>query len=356
MGWNLTDCAGMSLLKFVDNAFPMSSWPAADGFAFYIGGDTPHVWSDSEVATLKQHYRYLLPIFVRSNPPGPGAVADVSTAVSRLKALGAPQGTLVAWDMEMAADSSYMGQVYGALSAAGFVLIDYGSEAFVFGNRNPDGYYWGADWTNVPHLANGTEITQWASFAAYDVSEATSALPFWDVKGGPVPPPPPPAGLSWLTGAQVSGILGKLPELKAGSSNTAHVKKLQAVLDGVWRKGVAQDGNFGASTTAAVKSVQRMYHLAADGIVGPQTWKLVAGGSASSPRIPVLKASVADGSLPHWYVHRVQAVLNASYGAKLTVDGSYGPATKAAVEAAQAKAKVTKDGVAGQATWGALLA
>ena len=37
-------------LAFVDSAFPLTSYPKADGIAFYIGGNTPHVWTAKEVA------------------------------------------------------------------------------------------------------------------------------------------------------------------------------------------------------------------------------------------------------------------------------------------------------------------
>lgn len=277
---SLTDCAGMSTLSFIDAAYP-GNYPAAAGFCFYIGGDTPHPWSVSEVAALKQHYRYLLPIYVRSNPPGPGAAADVAAAVAKLNALGVPSGSLVAWDMETAADAAYIGAVYGALAAAGYVLVVYGTQSIVFGNRNPDGLYWGAQWTNVPHLAPGDQVTQYVSFAAYDESLAVSSLPFWDTRPSPAPPPPPPPLPAWQ--AALQDAIGKAPVLGTGSKDAAgqvplvHLAQLLVAGRGAWYHlgavtALTQDGDYGPKTAAGVKAVQHHYGLTADGVVGPKTW------------------------------------------------------------------------------------
>lgn len=278
------DCRGMGNLKFIDAAFP-GNYPAADGFCFYIGGDTPHVWTASEVAALKAKYRFLLPIYVRSNPPGPGAGSDVAAAVAKLTVLGVPQGALVAWDLETAADAAYIGAVYGALAAAGYVLIVYGSQNDVFGNRNPDGLYWGAQWTDVPHLAPGDQVTQFVSFAAYDESLAVSRLPFWDTRPAPAPPPSPTPPLpAWQTALQAA--IGKAPVLGNGSKDAAgkmplvHLAQLLVTGRGAWYNlgagtKLTQDGDFGPKTVAGVKTVQHHYGLTADGIVGPKTWMVL---------------------------------------------------------------------------------
>lgn len=186
--------AASHLIRFVDAAFP----PVPDigeGVAFYIGGDATHAWTDEEIAAAPQRYR--LPIYVRSNPPGPGPSADVAAAVTRLQQIGAPEGTLVAWDMETAEDAAYIAAVYRLLRKAGWELIVYGSQGYVFGNDNPDGLYWGADWMGQPRIMPGDVITQFVSLKVCDESVAGDApggkkhLPLWDTRRPPPQPFPP---------------------------------------------------------------------------------------------------------------------------------------------------------------------
>lgn len=173
-------------LEFYDAAYPPDNPPpGADGVCGYIGGDATHVWSPADWAS--QPARYRVPIFVRSDPPGPGAAADVAAALAQLAAIGAPEGIVVAWDMETAVDAAYIKQVHTLLDGR-YRLLVYGSQSTVQGNQNPDGLYWGADWTGVAHLAHGDVMTQWASDAEYDLSDAEDGVPFWDTKPTAKPP------------------------------------------------------------------------------------------------------------------------------------------------------------------------
>lgn len=246
-------------LTFYDAAWPPAHPPATDGVCGYIGGDTPHVWTASDWHA--QTARYRLPIFVRSNPPGPGAVADVIAAVRQLQAIGAPKGTLVAWDMETAADSAYMAGVFRDLRLSGYQLIVYGSESTVFGNHVPDGLYWGAQWTNAAHFAAGNQMTQYVDFGPYDESIADASLPFWDTHGAP----PAPAPTTWQ-----ETMMQALPMLEQGASG-AQVRTVQALL---MARGysITLDGTFGPVTKAVVERFQGNANLGADGVVGPQTW------------------------------------------------------------------------------------
>ena len=66
--------------------------------------------------------------------------------------------------------------------------------------------------------------------------------------------------------------------------------------------------------------------------------------------LPILREGSRGG-----YVKSVQILLNAYYGCHLTVDGIFGPATKAAVINFQGKEGLAKDGVVGARSWPALL-
>ena len=74
--------------------------------------------------------------------------------------------------------------------------------------------------------------------------------------------------------------------------------------------------------------------------------------------LPELSEGASDAELPHWYVHRAQAIANAVFDASppLTVDGVFGPATKAAVEAVQHHSGLPVTGKLDAATWALLLA
>ena len=74
-----------------------------------------------------------------------------------------------------------------------------------------------------------------------------------------------------------------------------------------------------------------------------------------SASLPVLAKGMTDSDLPHWYIRRVQAVLNYVYGYPCTVDGAYGVATESAVKLLQAKDGLTQDGVCGAATWAKII-
>jgi peptidoglycan hydrolase-like protein with peptidoglycan-binding domain len=266
----------VTTLTFYDASNPPAHPPAgADGVCGYIGGDTPYVWTPADWDS--QPARYRLPIFTRSDPPGPGAQADVTAALAQLHALGAPRGCLVAWDFETAVDAEYTQQVYSLLHDAGYVLIAYGSVSYVFGNQDPDGYYWGAQWTGVQHFAGGADMTQWVSFSAYDMDVTVSDLPFWDTRATNPPPPPLPPQVTWVD------ITIKLPVLQLTDPYTADhpqwrfVARLQAACTALGAP-TAIDGVFGPLTEAAVKAIQRQFGITQDGIAGPATWTCLDAG------------------------------------------------------------------------------
>jgi peptidoglycan hydrolase-like protein with peptidoglycan-binding domain len=64
--------------------------------------------------------------------------------------------------------------------------------------------------------------------------------------------------------------LTKAGTLKFPQTGSA-VLALQRSLNLAARKGLVEDGIYGAATTAAVMDLQRLFRLEVDGIVGPKT-------------------------------------------------------------------------------------
>jgi peptidoglycan hydrolase-like protein with peptidoglycan-binding domain len=111
--------------------------------------------------------------------------------------------------------------------------------------------------------------------------------------------------------------------------------------------GISVDGLFAPETEQSVRIFQESRSLSADGIVGPQTWAALPDGGP----MPVLQAG-STGAI----VRSLQTLLtNAAPEQWVTtpqgVDGTFGPKTRASVEAFQAWAGVSADGVVGEQTW-----
>ncbi|MFL6077253.1 MAG: peptidoglycan-binding protein [Mycobacteriales bacterium] len=129
-----------------------------------------------------------------------------------------------------------------------------------------------------------------------------------------------------------------MPVLSQGQSGPA-VTTLQYLLN---QQGAAltADGDFGALTGSAVTSFQSSRGLTADGIVNASTWNALF----------ISLSQGASGAA----VKALQTELN-GHGAKLTVDGQFGTATRSAVVAFQSSRGLPADGTAAASTWGALL-
>jgi peptidoglycan hydrolase-like protein with peptidoglycan-binding domain len=117
------------------------------------------------------------------------------------------------------------------------------------------------------------------------------------------------------------------------------------------------DGSFGPGTLAAVEAYQASHGLSADGIVGPNTKASLTSSSSGAPAPISLTSSscptdIIAGELDGC-VTELQTLLNA-HGANLTVDGSFGPGTLAAVKTFQGRHGLAVDGIVGPDTKAAL--
>jgi Putative peptidoglycan binding domain len=103
---------------------------------------------------------------------------------------------------------------------------------------------------------------------------------------------------------------------------------------------LAVDGDFGPQTSAAVRAFQASSGLAADGIVGSQTW----------PALIVQLSSGSSGDA----VRAVQSQIHSRSG-WLAIDGILGAETESAIRFFQEDIGLSVDGIVGPLTWNALV-
>jgi peptidoglycan hydrolase-like protein with peptidoglycan-binding domain len=115
----------------------------------------------------------------------------------------------------------------------------------------------------------------------------------------------------------------------------------------------AQTGNYGAEKRAIITSVIEQWFgrepTAAE--LAPPSY---GAGSTTTTTIPGAAHGTVKSGSTGADVTALQTALNAA-GYSLTVDGSFGPNTLAALKDYQTKNGLTADGIAGSATWGKLV-
>lgn len=198
-----------------------AAWPPADPHldvcAFYIGGDTPHVWTDAEIAG--QSARWRLPIYTCDNPGSRNPTNDANSAVAWLRSHSVPLGSALALDYETAVDGAYLTSFDNVVKAAGYKTMVYGSLSYVMQNPRPSAGYWTADWTTQPHLNSGAMATQYISDTqlnkSYDLSVVSDSLVLWDTNppappGPAIPKEPKMILLTGMNGTDVWGLSGNL--------------------------------------------------------------------------------------------------------------------------------------------------
>ena len=121
------------------------------------------------------------------------------------------------------------------------------------------------------------------------------------------------------------------------------------------------DSAYGQNMSAAARLFQRQFGLAADGLVGKDTWaKVVEVHSAAQQGAPTRVSPAYAGTALRTGssgddVRIAQSYLNKALGAGLNVDGRFGASTRQAAEAFQARESLSIDGVIGRATWDKLV-
>lgn len=152
---------------------------------------------------------------------------------------------------------------------------------------------------------------------------------------------PAPAASPMPAQAPESAPAERYPVLRRGARGDA-VRRLQGIL------GVPADGVFGPQTERAVRAFQSSRLLTVDGVVGSKTW--VALTATVTPR-PTLRRGDRGEHVLHLQrrLHALNPTFSYSSG-----PGTFGPATEAEVRAHQRRRRITVDGVVGKQTWSTL--
>lgn len=89
------------------------------------------------------------------------------------------------------------------------------------------------------------------------------------------PPPPPPQVVDWAALAKMVEMCKAGSVLKIGTANPICTKFAQTAINRISGRGLTVDGDFGPATDRAVRDLQRWLGLQVDGVIGPQTWKVL---------------------------------------------------------------------------------
>lgn len=246
---------------------PQPTTPVA---AFYAGGDTPHVYTDAQIAAIRA--RWGLVIWTGYDHTRDGA-AEAAVFVAWLHAHKWTPGTLVAVDTEELIIPDFLAAFNAAITTAGWLLLHYESKNAIPGNPPTSGGKWAADWTGIPHLRPGDTATQYVPDqwlgAPYDLSLISATAPLHQLN---------PPVVHHTTYADVSM---HLPILSIGDQGPA-VTRMQHLLD-AWYPGAVgpagTDGFFGETTLAGLVSFQRAHGISPPaGACDGRTWaRLVEG-------------------------------------------------------------------------------
>lgn len=238
--------------------------------AFYLGGDTPHVYTDAQVAAIRA--RWGLPIWTGFDHQSDGQL-EAEKVVAWLRAHHWKPGTLVGLDTEDLVIPGFIGPFNAVVTAAGWLVLHYESKSSDGGNPPTSGGRWSADWTGIPHLRPGDRATQYVPGAwlnqPYDLSLMLASAPLHELN------PPVTHRQAWVNVAMT------LPVLGVNDTGPA-VARMQHLLD-AWYPGsigpTGPDGVFGPATLGGLLSFQRAMGLQPPpGACDGRTWQLLTEG------------------------------------------------------------------------------
>jgi peptidoglycan hydrolase-like protein with peptidoglycan-binding domain len=132
--------------------------------------------------------------------------------------------------------------------------------------------------------------------------------------------------------------LGATPSIAAAAPTLHHGDRGKAVRGLQRLLHVHADGVFGAGTARALRGFQRRHHMRVDGVAGAATWRVLRHAQAKRAAGAGIKGAV----------RRVQRRLG------LSADGVFGPHTANAVKRFQRRHGLSADGVVGPATYRAM--
>ena len=162
-------------------------------------------------------------------------------------------------------------------------------------------------------------------------------------------------GSTATPGSAINLLSAQCPANITEGEDDGCVTTLQSLLD-AHGASLSVDGDFGASTLAAVESFQSAHGLGVDGRVGPLTKAALYASVSTATGAPAplalesssCPANISEGE-DDGCVTTLQSYLN-SWGAHLSVDGDFGAHTFAAVEAFQSANGLGADGIVGSGT------
>jgi peptidoglycan hydrolase-like protein with peptidoglycan-binding domain len=113
------------------------------------------------------------------------------------------------------------------------------------------------------------------------------------------------------------------------------------------------DGSYGPLTTDRVRQFQQSWGLEMDGSAGPETWSFLSTFNPGGSPWPLVRQGAVQDT--NWRVLAAQHLLRGR-GASIAADGSFGPASGAAIKAFQQTLRGTDLGTTvGQLDWPALV-